>query len=100
MAEKEEIIEKIRKGEVIVYEPGKGIPFLRRWEYLKVLETIQPATLDEIVRELGGNRKKQGVKAFLSKLIKKGEVKAVVYRGEIYYLTKEKFEELTKGVSS
>ena len=99
MAGKEEIIEKIRKGEVIVYEPGKGIPFLRKWQYLKVLERIQPATIDEIVKELGKS-KKQGVKAFLTKLIKKGEVQAVVYKGEIYYLAKEKYEELTKGGSS
>jgi len=84
---KEEILKKIREGKVLVYKPGMKI---RVWKYLGALEKCQPATIAELTGQIGG--KERGVKAIYGRLMKKGEVKAVVYKNEIYYMTTEYYD--------
>ena len=97
-SDKEIILEKIRKGEVDIYKPGMRIP---RQHYYKIVEKLQPATVSEVVEELrkrtNRDYKERGVKAILGRMLKKGELEAVIYKGEIYYLTKEKYQELREG---
>ncbi len=96
--EKRKVLDLLKKGELITYEPGKTIPQLKQWKYLRVLEQCQPATIEEFVAKLRnaiGKAKQQGVKAVLTKLIKQNKAAAVIYRGQIFYLTKEKFDELS-----
>jgi len=90
--EKEDVIRKIRERKLEAAPPEKRLPFLKRWMYIEAVEDLQPATIEEIVKRVQGNPR--GVKAFLRKLEKKGELKVVVSRGKEYYLTTEYYESL------
>lgn len=89
---KDEIIKKIKSGELEALSPNRRMPFLKTWKYLKVIENGQPITPEEIAKQVGGNIR--GVKAYLKKLEKKGKIVALFYKGNEYYLTKEYYDQL------
>jgi len=89
---REEIERLIKAGELEMLSPQRRPSFLKRWEYLRIIEDGQPITAEEITKELRGNVR--GVKAFLKKLEKAGDIVAVFYKGREYYLTKEHYQEL------
>jgi len=84
---KDEIIKAIREGRV-----KEVIPPRRKPKLTKLLEEIQPATFEEMLAKAG--RKEAPFKAWVTRLLRKGVIKAIEYKGRIFYVTTTFYEKL------
>jgi len=94
------VIDAIRSGRARVVQPAAKKRGRVVEAVLDAVRRLEVATDDDIIRHVQKvvpGSKVPGIRAVITKLVKKGKLVAVEYKGDVYYLLRSTYERLREG---